>query len=157
MNGDEQLLRDFLMEGEFQGGYNPLTLAIENFLAGNLNNQTMMNMVNKAFDRLSGNSELFYLEPDTGDRTMADLLLQAAQAPQEIVDRLLVQALNDACSAIDRREENTLQRLMVLGRPLLDKPTMEGQTLSDKMMAAGYQELLANFEPPAERRRRPGR
>ncbi len=159
LNGDEQLLKNFLIEGEFLGGYNPLTLAVEKFLAGNLNPQTMGTLMNRAFDRLSANSELFYLEPDARERTMAELLLQAVQAPQEIVNRLLDQAVQDACGAIDRREDNTLQKLLVLGRPLLDKPTMDGQTLFDKMRATGYEGLLADFQQPApeaERRRRPG-
>ncbi len=161
LNGDQQLLKDFLMEPEFKGFHNPLTLAAEKFFASNLNPQTMRMLVNRAFDRLSENSELFYLEPDAKGDTVAELLLQALQqAPaiwspeqkvvcEEIVNKLLAQALKDACIAIDKKDANTLEKLVSLGRSLLDKPTMDGQALFNKMMEAGYEELLANFQQPA--------
>lgn len=168
LEGDQALLKNFLMESEFRGDHNPLTLAAERFFTSNLNSQTITTLVNRAFDRLSDNSELFYLEQDANGDTMAELLLQTLEpvppnwspeqelAHEEIVNKLLTQALKDACIALDRQEEDTLQRLIVLGRPLLDKFTMDGQALSEKMIAAGYQRLLADFQqaaPDAERQR----
>ena len=56
---------------------------------------------------------------------------------EKIVNQLLAQTLKDTCIAVDKKEKDTLQRLVILGKPVLEKPTLNGQTLAQKIMIFG--------------------
>lgn len=72
LGGDVEVLKNFLMEGEFRGSYNPLTLALKKFLSGTLQPATFSSLVDGAFNRLSEASDLFYLEQDFRGNTFAE-------------------------------------------------------------------------------------
>ena len=162
LNGDEENLKNFLLEGEFGGNYNPLTLATEKFFTSILNAQNMKNFAYKAVERLSDDSELFYLEPDAKNETFAGLLLdkyanqkeanekwtaEQETTRKEMAEKLLKQCVKDAEVAIHSEKRSDLQKLVTLGKPLLDMLTPNGQTLSERLRGAGYEDLLPRTAP----------
>ncbi len=70
---------------------------------------------------------------------------------KEMIDKLLKQGVKDVEIAIRKREKNDLQRLVTLGQPLLEMLTSSGQTVSDSLRNAGYDDLIPRTPP------RPGR